>query len=78
MLSSGAGTITYRVPEVLSVQNTEPACAVSGYITGETANSFYSELSTSPSSVFIQSFNVSTARPMISKQGKIRPSTSRH
>jgi hypothetical protein len=74
VLSSGAGTITYRVPGVLSVQNAEPPCAESGFVTAEKANSFYSELSASPSSLFIQSFNVSTERPMIRKEGKTRPS----
>jgi hypothetical protein len=51
----------------------EPSCAESGYITAETANSFYGTLSSNPSTTFTQSFNVSTEKPMISKKRKPRP-----
>ena len=77
VLSSGAGTITYTASSVLTVLNQEPACAESVYITAETANSFYSELPPTWSNTFTQSFNVSTAAPMIRKLGKLRPSTPR-
>ena len=75
VLSSGAGTITYTASSLLTVLNQEPACTESGYITAETANSFYSELLPTSSNTFTQSFNVSAAAPMIRKRGKLRPST---
>jgi FG-GAP-like repeat len=73
VLSSGAGTITYQAGDVLAALNQEPPCAESGYITAETANSFYSQLPWAPSNTFTQSFEISTAQPMIRKQGKPRP-----
>jgi hypothetical protein len=72
-LSPGAGTITYASPDALTVLNSEPSCAESGYTTAETANSFYGELSASPSTMFVQSFNVSATKPIIHKEGKPRP-----
>lgn len=42
--------------------------------TGETANSFYGPLPALPSYTFVQAFDVSTALPMIRKEGKTRPS----
>jgi hypothetical protein len=77
VLSSGAGTITYTASSLLTVLNQEPACAESGYVTAEAANSFYGELSATPSNTFTQSFSTSAAMPMIRKLGKIRPSTPR-
>jgi hypothetical protein len=74
-LSSGAGSITYTASNVLSVLNQEPACTESGYITAETANSFYSTLPPAFSNTFTQSFEVIAGRPMIRKPGKPRPST---
>jgi hypothetical protein len=74
VLSSGAGTITYSATSVLKVLNQEPACAESGYVTAEKANSFYGVLPASPNPTYIQTFNVSTELPMIRKQGKPRPS----
>jgi hypothetical protein len=73
VLSSGAGTIVYSASSPLTVLNVEPSCTESGYITAETANSFYGELSGSPSTVFTQSFEVGTEMPMIRKVGKVRP-----
>jgi len=73
VLSSGAGTITYASSTTLTVLNQEPSCTESGYITAETANSFYGTLSSTPSTVFTQTFSVSTEAPMIRKQGKPRP-----
>ena len=75
VLSSGAGTITYTASSVLTGLNQEPVCTESGYFTAETANSFYSGLPSTSSNTFTQSFNVSTAAPMIRKLGKRRPST---
>jgi hypothetical protein len=73
VLSSGAGMIVYSASSPLTVLNVEPSCTESGYITAETANSFYGELSGSPSTVFTQSFAVSGETPMIRKVGKVRP-----
>ena len=73
MLSSGAGTIVYSASSPLTVLNIEPSCTESGYITTETANSFYGELSGSSSTVFTQSFGVSAEMAMIRKVGKVRP-----
>jgi hypothetical protein len=75
VLSSGAGMIIYQSSNNLTVLNSEPSDAESGYITAETANSVYGMLSASPSSMFSQPFNVSsTATPMIRKLGIPRPS----
>jgi hypothetical protein len=74
VLSSGAGTITYSAIPPLTALLQEPACTESGYITGETANSFYSVLPDSPADSLTQSFSVSSTRGMIRKQGKLRPS----
>jgi hypothetical protein len=76
VLSSGAGTLVYSASSPLTVLNVEPSCTESGYITAETANSFYGELSGSPSTVFTQSFAVSGETPMIRKVGKLRPGLS--
>jgi hypothetical protein len=57
----------------MTVLNAEPPCAESGYITAETANSFYSALCGTPSTMFTQAFNISTEAPMIRKAGKFRP-----
>jgi hypothetical protein len=73
VLSSGAGTITYTSSSELTVLSYEPSCAESGYVTAETANSFYGVLSATPSTIFTQSFHVSTERPMFRKAGKLRP-----
>jgi hypothetical protein len=73
VLSSGAGTIMYTSSSKLTVLNYEPSCAESGYVTAETANSFYGVLSATPSTIFTQSFHVSTERPMLRKAGKLRP-----
>jgi len=80
VLSSGAGTFTFRATNPLTPLTQEPSCAESGYITAETANSFYGPLSSIPATTFTQTFNVgtvSTEAPMISKVGKPRPSTRR-
>ena len=71
-LSSGAGTITYSASNQrpLTVVNQEPSsCTESGYITGETANSFYGEMPAGPGSSLTQSFRVDTERPMIARTG---------
>ena len=73
VLSSGAGTIVYTSSSELTVLNYEPSCTESGYVTGETANSFYGVLSATPSTIFTQSFHVSTELPMFRKAGKLRP-----
>jgi hypothetical protein len=77
VLSSGAGYINYVILQPkLSVTATELSCTESTYITCETANSFYGPLPESnPNLTFKQSFVVSSAKPMIFKEGKPRPST---
>jgi hypothetical protein len=74
VLSSGAGWIAYKAASPLTVLSQEPPCANSGVVTAETANSFYSWMPAAiTSNSFIQYFGVSTAAPMIRKQGKRRP-----
>lgn len=75
VLSSGAGTITYAASTPLTVLSAEPQCAESGYVTAETANSFYGEMPAGPSATLTQSFTVTTETAMIRKVGKLRPST---
>lgn len=74
VLSSGAGTILYSSSNIITVLNQEPSCTESGYITAETANSFYGILPSAPGKNFIQSFWVSIEAPTIHKHGKPRPS----
>ena len=77
ILSSGAGSIVYTASEALTPLTQEPPCAESGYITAETANTFYGALSTTASTTFNQSFTAEfTAKP-INKPGKPRPSSKR-
>ncbi len=73
VLSTGAGSILYEASSILSVLSATPSCAEVGYITAETANSFYGAMTAGPSNFFSQSFSTSTGTPMIRKQGKLRP-----
>jgi len=74
VLSSGAGWIAYEAASPLTVLSQEPPCVNSSVVTAETANSFYSPMPAAiTSNSFIQYFGVSTAAPMIRKQGKLRP-----
>ncbi len=74
VLSSGAGSIIYEALEPLTVLNAEPGqCTESGYITAETANSVYGALTSGPSVMFSQSFNIGAEVAMIRKVGKARP-----
>jgi hypothetical protein len=74
ILASGAGTIVYQAANTLTAFSMEPACAESGYVTAETANSFYGELPATPSQQPItQTFSVNGDAPMIHKRGKRRP-----
>ena len=74
VLSSGAGSIIYEALEPLTVLNAEPnQCTESGYITAETANSVYGALTSGPSVMFSQSFNIGAEAAMIRKVGKARP-----
>jgi hypothetical protein len=75
VLSSGAGTITYSAVSPLTALLQEPVCTESGYITAETANSFYSVLPDSAANSLTQSFTVSSKKHMVRKQGKLRPET---
>jgi hypothetical protein len=77
VLSSGAGTITYTATSPLTVLNSEPACAESGFITAETANTVYGLLPSGASNTLTQTFGESTAAAMIVKKGKVRPSSPR-
>jgi hypothetical protein len=77
VLSSGAGFISYTAasPNLAPVV-AEPSCTESGYITCETANSFYGPLPSNPNLAFKQPFWVSSAQPMIFRKGaRARPST---
>jgi hypothetical protein len=73
VLSSGAGMFTYVSRNLLTALSAEPACTESGYITAETANSFYGSLPGLASGTLTQSFSTSSATPMIRKVGKLRP-----
>ena len=73
VLSSGAGSIVYEASSILSVLSATPSCAEVGYVTAETANSFYGAMTAGPSNIFSQSFTTSTGTPMIRKEGKLRP-----
>ena len=74
VLSSGAGSIQYQASSLLTVGNTEPSCAEVGFITGETANSLYGEMTGSASNLLSQSFGVATVQSaMIHKPGRPRP-----
>jgi hypothetical protein len=77
VLSSGAGFISYTASSSnLSPEVAEPSCTESGYITCETANSFYGPLPPTPNLAFKQPFWVSSAQPMIFREGaRARPST---
>jgi hypothetical protein len=73
ILSSGAGTFSYTASNALTAVMAEPPCAESGYVTAETANSFYTAMSANPSTSITQSFSVDFAKPAINKIGKHRP-----
>jgi hypothetical protein len=73
VLSAGAGTITYEATSLLTILSQEPTCTETSAITAETANSFYGLLPAATSNRFTQSFTVSTAAPMIRKQGILAP-----
>ncbi len=72
-LKCGAGTILYSSSTIMTVLNREPSCTESGYITAETANSFYGPLPSAPGKNFIQSFLAIDEAPIIHKPGKSRP-----
>jgi hypothetical protein len=79
VLSSGAGTIEYICSTPLTPLSVEPSYAESGYITAETANSFYGWLGAAAANEHIQTFQISqidTERPMIQRKGKLRPHTA--
>jgi hypothetical protein len=77
VLSSGAGYINYVLLQPnLSVTVAEPSCTEKNVVTCETANTFYGPLpDNNPNTTFKQSFVVSSAKPMMAKQGTPRPST---
>ncbi len=56
--SEGAGTITVSATNVLTALATEPPCAETSVTTGETANSVYGQLPSTPSTSFTQAFSV--------------------
>jgi hypothetical protein len=76
VLSSGAGFISYTaLKPALSVSTSEPSqCTETGTITCETANTFYGLMPQSANLNLKQSFAVSTAKAMIQKLGRPRPS----
>ncbi len=72
ILSSGAGTMTYNAPNLMSVLNTEPPCVDWTYKTVEAANSMYSLLPDTPSNSFTQSFGLSVGGKVIHRVGKVQ------
>jgi hypothetical protein len=77
VLSSGAGTITYKASNVLTVTSEKPACTDEMVVTLEKANTFYGFMPTGTSKTFTQSFSVNPGEPAINRPGKARPETPR-
>ena len=76
VLSSGKGFISYvSLRPALSVLAAEPSCTETGTITCETANTFYGLMPGGSNLSFKQSFEVSTTKAMMHKEGNPRPST---
>jgi hypothetical protein len=71
VLSSGAGTITYTASTPLTVLDSVPQCNEFSELTGEQANTVYSQLPAGPANTFTQSFSL-TQTPLIRE-----PSTTR-
>jgi hypothetical protein len=78
VLSSGAGYISYTsLKPPLSVGTTLPgSCTETGVVTCETANTFYGLMPKGSNLNLKQSFQVNTAKAMIRKEGKPRPSVA--
>jgi hypothetical protein len=73
ILSSGAGKITYAANTSMTPLSSEPACAESGSVTGETANSVYSTMAATGQTLS-QTFGLATIeRLVVRKTGTIRP-----
>ena len=78
LLSSGAGTFTYQASTPLIPQAAEPACAESGYITAETANTVYGTSSAEPANTFSQTFSVTLdEREFFIRRASVRPGLPR-
>ena len=65
--------MVYTASNAMTPLTVEPPCAESGYVTAETANSFYGSLPATPNTTFTQTYSVGFEEPMIRKRGKIRP-----
>jgi len=76
-LSSGAGTITYKASNVMTVTGDQAPCTPETLVTIETANTFYGFLPTGSSKSFTQSFRVNPGEPAIDKPGKHLPGLRR-
>jgi hypothetical protein len=73
--SGGAGTIRYASSTPMTVIGGAPSDAEINEVTGETSNSTYGKLPLGTSSIFTQSFGISTApRAARSSRGHARPS----
>ncbi|HTU44951.1 MAG TPA: hypothetical protein VMF91_07810 [Bryobacteraceae bacterium] len=74
LLSSGAGTFTYKADQPLTPVATIPACAESLYITLETANTLYAPIPGAPSTTLTQNFNTSNQEmKIVSRPGTLAP-----
>jgi hypothetical protein len=73
ILSSGAGTISYFVQPDMIVRNELPPCIETRAETLETSNCFYGPLPANGGWELVQSFNSSSAVPMIRQVVKPRP-----
>jgi hypothetical protein len=76
IFSSGAGTIRYYSSTPMTVLSAKPTDTETDTVTGETSNSTYGTLPSGKSSIFVQSFNISTGGPRIARprKGHARPS----
>lgn len=78
VLSSGAGYISYTsLKPPISVGTSLPgSCTETGVVTCETANTFYGLMPQGSNLNLKQSFEVSSDKPMVRKEGKPRPSVA--
>lgn len=71
ILSSGAGTITYKSSNYVTPSFTLPPCTGTTAVAGERANSVYGQLPFNASSMmFTQTFNVQTTKTFSSGRGR--------
>lgn len=75
VLTSGAGTITYKASSMMTPTGNQFPCGVPILGTAEMANTFYGFLPNISNTQFTQSFRVETDQPTINKPGKHLPPT---